>query len=336
MAILKRLIAGALCTLLLSGCYEDITPRIDVEPVLCINSLITAGEPVSVAVSRTWVYTDTEAETDHGVSDARVSIFANGELRPADYLPQEGDEIRILVESESYGSAEATVTVPMGVDITGLEWAPTLISSGPLVPEEGEPLAGMAGYCTFNVTAELRFTDPSDTCNYYRFGYLCSWHGGSAGPDDQPLSYFNPGEFKYEAEPLFSEHIGVFESVMGGDSYGFPLFTDRQISGSDYNLHLRFANASYWVSAPEWDPELLDCQYELTLYSVSESYYAWSLYQWHREFGPIGDLSDIGLSEQPAGYSNVSTGAGIIAAKATRTTTITLAPFLAEVFRIRE
>ncbi len=326
MAILKHIISGALMLVLLSGCYEDITPRIDVQPVLCLNSLITAGQPIKVDVSHTWVYTDVEASRDHSVADARISIFANGELRNPDYIPREGDEIRILVESPTYGSAEATVAVPHAVEIASLSWTPAVISAGSWDSEEEH--YEMVGYCTFNISADLEFTDPAGVENYYSFSYFSTFHSGSDENNGTPLADFYPGTFKFETEPIFSEHIGAFEAVMGDDTYGFPFFTDRQISGRSYSLHLCMADASYSVCSPILDPELLDCTYEFTLHSVSKSYYSWSLYQWHRDVGPLGDLSDVGLSEQLAGYSNVSTGAGVVAAQTYATATIPLAPFL--------
>ena len=72
-----------------------------------MNSLITAGEPIEVSVTRTWIYTDIGAERDHSVKDAKVSIYVNGELRDASYIPQEGDRIRLVAESPGFAPAEA-------------------------------------------------------------------------------------------------------------------------------------------------------------------------------------------------------------------------------------
>ena len=116
MAILRYILASLLM-LSLTGCYEDFDPTVDTRPVLCINSLITAGEPIEVEVSHTWVYNDKAAALDHSVDDAEVDIFANGRLVRPDYIPREGDEIHIAAHSAKYGMAEATVTVPIAMPI---------------------------------------------------------------------------------------------------------------------------------------------------------------------------------------------------------------------------
>ncbi len=68
----------------------------------------------------------------------------------------------------------------------------------------------------------------------------------------------------------------------------------------------------------------------MTLYltTVSESYYKWAVYKWNVDEGITGDLSDIGLTESKWGYSNVSTGAGVVAAQSSAKYTIDLKEFL--------
>lgn len=48
----------------------------------------------------------------------------------------------------------------------------------------------------------------------------------------------------------------------------------------------------------------------------------------YRGLGILGDLSDIGLAESKWGYSNVSTGAGVVAAQSSSKFTIDLKEFL--------
>ena len=68
MAILKYLYPVTFA-LLLSGCYEDFVPKIDVGPVLCINSVITAGQPIDVSVSHSWMYDSESGERHHAVAE---------------------------------------------------------------------------------------------------------------------------------------------------------------------------------------------------------------------------------------------------------------------------
>lgn len=137
------------------------------------------------------------------------------------------------------------------------------------------------------------------------------------------------GSFDFDAEPIFKEHIGVFESVMGADLYTYFLyFSDRQFSGKTYTLHLNFSDNTFVVYSQDYDESLLDCYIELYLTTVSQSYYNWAVYKWYVDDGFTGDLSEIGLAESKWGYSNVSTGAGVVAAQSSAKYTINLKDFL--------
>ncbi len=76
------------------------------------------------------------------------------------------------------------------------------------------------------------------------------------------------------------------------------------------------------------DPDKLDCGYIITLHTISKSYYEWSAYSWQKDNGFTSDLSDLGLSEPLWGYSNVSTGAGVVAAQSESTYTLNLKEYI--------
>ena len=306
---------------LLTGCYEDFNPEIDTNPVLCLNSLITAGEPIEVEVSHTWMFNDEKAENNHKVTDASVTILANEMIVGSDYLPKEGDKIRIVAESPTYGTAMAEVMIPFATPIGKVTFTPVItnIWKGDEDFFHYEMLADI----TFNLNVELDVNDPAGTDNYYHFGY--NWFGSN--PDGSPT--LSIGQFEYNSEPIFKEHIGVFETVMGNDEdTDFVFFSDRQFSGKIYTLHLNFSNNSFRVKSQEYDESLLECGVNLYLTTVSKSYYNWAVYKWNADEGIIGDLSDIGLAESKWGYSNVSTGAGVVAAQSSSKVMIDLKEFL--------
>ncbi len=66
------------------------------------------------------------------------------------------------------------------------------------------------------------------------------------------------------------------------------------------------------------------------LASVSQSYYNRAIYVWQRDSGVLGDLGDLGFADPMWGYSNVSTGAGVVAARSYATCTLNLHDFLKE------
>lgn len=310
-----------LSVFLLTGCYEDFNPEIDTKPVLCLNSLITVGEPIEVDVTHTWMFNDEKSERDHDVKDAVVTILANGRIVGADYLPKEGDQIRIVAESPTYGTATAEVVVPYATPIGKVRVSPVVknIWKG----EDDFFNYEMSTDITFNLNVEMDVNDPGGADNYYHFGYDCF------GSDTDGSSTLYIGQFEYNSEPIFKEHIGVFETVMGNDEdTEFVFFSDRQFSGKAYTLHLNFSDNSFHVKSQEYDESLLECGVNLYLTTVSKSYYNWAVYKWNVDEGITGDLSDIGLAESKWGYSNVSTGAGVVAAQSSSKYTIDLKEFL--------
>lgn len=330
MAVL-RYILPILLTSVLAGCYEDFNPEIDTKPVLCLNSLITDGEPIKVDVTHTWMFNDEKAYKSHNVTDATVTILANKSIVGSDYLPEEGDEIRIVVESPTYGTATAAVTVPFATSVGNVKVSPVVTSmwkgSGEVLPYE------MLADVTFNLNIQMEVNDPAGTDNYYLFGYNCFSPSSNENPEYElqyyDASVFSLGKFEYNSEPIFKEHIGVIEAVMGNDDVAeFTFFTDRQFSGTTYTLHLNFSNNVFRVKSKDIDKSLLECGVNLYIAAVTQSYYNWAVYKWNADEGISEDLSNMGMAEPKWGYSNVSTGAGVVAAQSTSKFTIDLKDFL--------
>ena len=332
MAILKHIAALALA-ICLTGCFEEFDPNTDSAPVLCLNSLITDGEPIKVEVTHTWDYNDQFSASDHKVNDAVITILANGESVGEGYRPEQGDRITIIAESPTYGRATAEVTVPYATPVGTVAVSPVMtdIWTG----DEDFFHYEMLAEITFNLRIEMNVEDPAGSDNYYQFGY----DPFMTSPQDTPdgiltgdnYPNFSIGSFDYNSEPIFKEHIGIFETVMGnGDDTNFVFFTDRQFSGKSYPLHLFFSGNRFNVKSQEYDESLLDCGITLRLTTVSKSYYNWAVYKWNIDEGIKGDLADIGLAEPLWGYSNGSTGAGVVAARASSSFKVNLKDFFAD------
>lgn len=338
MDILKKLIP-LFAPMLLTGCYEDFIPETATDPVLCLNALITAGEPVEVSVTRTWVFNDQKSWADHAVSDAEVTLYANGVRISDDYLPREGDEIRIVAESNTYGNAEATVTVPKAPSVPEADVRPTLLESW------GHDGDGGSQGISFNLHVGLKIDDVNPTDDFYKFEYQS--YSPSADDNDPfnpdlPHSSFSPGTFDHDSEPVFKEHIGTFESIMSSDAEGTMFFSDRQFACKSHILNLRFNQGSFssykpalytGATPPGSDTDPYDCGLVLRLSAVSRGYYNHALYVWHRDEGVLVDLGDLGFADPIWGYSNVSTGAGVVAAQSATTLTISLRDFLHDMLK---
>lgn len=347
MAILKHIIPLS-GLLMLTGCYEDFNPKIDNEPVLCINSLITAGEPIEVSVSHTWLYTDESASIDHDVDDAVVKVYSNDILVDADYIPQEGDRIKIVAESESYGRAEGEVTVPLSVPIESVDWKADVTdvwcsdediwtdsgATGDDLSEGGYDYWLKRMSVDLNLYSKVTIKDPAGSVEYYEFSFSSFPEEEEYDPDVSviPSLSFYAGNFKEENEPIFSEHLSSFDIMTGSGSYGFTFFSDRQFQGSSYSLTVSFEGARCSLSGENLFDIPLDCGYLMELSTVSPSYYYWCNYRWNKENGSINDLEDMGMTDPTWGYSNVSTGAGVIAAKSVSTYPINLRDFLEKYF----
>lgn len=370
--LLRRLLSllPLLPLLALTSCYEDFDPNTPYRPVLCLNALITAGEPVEVDVTHTWFYTDREASRNHTVADATVTLYANGTPRPlATYLPAPADTIRLHASSPTYGEAEATVVVPPATPVTLLPPTFTLIST------HTEPSLPMYQEAHFSLTLPLRLRpshSPSST--YFHLAYLPTSPAeineptsraeinepasraslpspesatvpsakargshasapasapASARASHAPYSTLTLGALNYKAEPLFEEHIGTFESLTGIDSQRFLYFTARRFASGTYTLRLQFPEATYHVNSPHYSPSLYNAAISLTLYTISESLYNNAVYRWQHNLGSISTIADLGFADPIAAYSNVSTGAGIVAARTPTNLTLPLAPDIA-------
>ncbi len=201
----------------------------------------------------------------------------------------------------------------------------------------------------WGLSVDLRFnlpitiTLPNDnTCKrYYKlifntFSPLLGLYGDPDDDEENEESYFQTstvslryfvGSF-YVKDSFFTEFISAFEEIMGEVYINENLFfSNRQFKGDTQDLHLGFDNCSLEINQWDRNPELLNCGVTFTLYSISESYYNWMNYCWQTDESILGEISDFGLAEPMWGYSNVSTGAGVVAAQSSSTITLNLHDF---------
>ena len=347
--IIFHLAIAALAAVSLSSCYTDFEPDIPSDPVLCLNSVIEAGKPVTVDLSRTWRYSDgsyydfdnnKNHTLDTRVMDASVSLYVGDVLKETvdtpdvptsanqrdrsfysfDYVACPGDDIRLVAVSKKYGEAEGSVTVPHPVDVESIDFTPTSVK----VFNWGYPNIEFG--CAFKLT----FTDPAGTRDFYRVTAEPYRHEMIPNPDKPGDYYFVDFRFNgidCNVEPLFSEHAGILDLIMSG-SGGMSLFTDRQIQGKTYPLDISLSYPTVVVNNPEDIDSLYDAGVVFRFCSVSESYYTYFLLDWVMDNSVGSNLSEAGLSDLVEGYSNVSTRAGIICAFSPREYRYSLRDFI--------
>lgn len=313
MAILNKLYPLILLPLL-SACEEIFMPDMPSEPVLCVNSMITAGKPIDISISKSRLYTDSPEKSI--VTDAEVSIYANGVLQDDSYIAREGDFIKIVAESPAAGRGEAEVTVPKAI--------PTPTASWEIINFECHEMENNTVYGQFKLKVDLKIDDPEGD-NYYKLSFNNLAPAGEDPGLYEAIEYYGSvfGGLLYNMEPIFSEHISIFESVMGSEAIGFALFTDRRFAGKSYTLRLLFDDCRFYLPKDK-----LYFNANLIVHSVSPSYYNWANYTWQRDLGSMEDFSDYGFGDPIWGYSNVSSGAGVVAAQAESVCAIDLTEYI--------
>lgn len=327
MAILRKYFVILAAALLLTGCYTNFEPDIKSTPVLCMNSLLTPGEPLTVSLTRTWRWSEGSPDYDLDilVRDAEITYTVNGsesgtltfddKKYRADYIPAPGDHVVLSAHSDRYGDATAEVTVPVAVAIDRVETDVLDITESISVNND----------TLWEIKANFKvwFTDPADQENFYLFGYDFYNPKSIIVPEnpDDPWSnrYYCFGlascsDLDYEQEPIFGEHIGVIETLFG-DSYGYSMFSDRTISGKSYPLRISAPRLSYKLFDPTDNPELRTSSINMILYSISKGYYRHLLGMWELNEGMAGSIGGSGLGDAVWDVSNVSTGAGVVAAR---------------------
>lgn len=325
----------------LTGCYTDFNPDEYSKPVVCLNSVITAGYPISVSVDRTWRYNEPVAPADRVVKDAVISIYVNGELKDSSYVVAEGDEVYVLCESEEYGTAEASVTVPYATPIEKVEFIPHGVS----VWEPEQDQYGFMVDVSFNFDIGIDISDVHPDSDYFRL--ICDTYCMGIPDEDivdedgeyeppKRYAYLRLGELDYNSDMIFNENKEITDYVIGEIELHGLFFTDRMFSGSSYTVSLKFDRSAFDASGPNFEEDLLDCGIRFTLMSVSRSYYDRMNYLWKKNSGFMGELADLGLADSIWGYSNVSTGAGVVVARAVTTYDLNLKDFLKDAIKAKE
>lgn len=350
----RKYILPLILSLVLTSCFSDFEPDIESKPVLCMISNISDGDSIKVSLTHTWRWSEgsnlkswtgwggeiEEYESEFLVKNAQVRLYVNDEYIEtlklgkgivgvgtnkyggvyypsedypwtttgyvyyiAEYIPKCGDKIRLEAESDEYGSAWAEVTVPQTVEIDSVDYT---------ISNFEDRNSTLSEFYIFDMNLSMWFSDPGNETNYYMFDTSSS--GYFKGEDDQGIEYKESVTFRDETDdPLFTEHVSAIDHVLAETS-GYSFFSDRQISGKSYPLHVRLEAVSYQIDNRLATPDMENSYISLILYSISPSYYRHVISVWAANDGIVGSLGDVGLAEPVFAASNVSTGAGVVSA----------------------
>lgn len=295
---------GAL-TIAGQGCESDFDPDISEKPVVVINMLAEPGDRLSASVTHSWSHTGNPFP-DVTIDDAAVSYSVNGRhtgimvFNPAtgdykaDYRPEAGDEIEISVVSDKYGSATGRTYVPKQVKIDKWSFNPVEVTD-----YNGIVLGDTLSYLRrLNIEYSITFSDPAGEENYYMIS---------------GKSYYETGG-GFSSDPIISENNTPMDAIFSKNST-FVVFSDRSIDGQTYTLRYTCSYIPF-ISVTEFGERLTD---RIALCSISRDYYLYLL-SIYKKYGDLNlNLEDMGLAEPKVIYSNVTTGAGIVAAQSSDT-----------------
>lgn len=343
--------------MLLTGCEQEFEPDIYVPEALCINSVITSGEPVSANISHTWRYDeDFEEKIDCGVYDATVTLSVDGKpvetLHAKDseqsskgsvyrfrHVAVPGEDITITAQSGKYGDAYGSVTVPRPVGLMKAvsDFRADRVLGADNVNETQSIVLGGG--------LKVTVTDNAATTDFFRLEVrgidpepIGSGEWVEVWGEDEPQERMYQGTMDFwmidkEHETLFQEHLGVLDVMFGASTYGFTIFSDRMFPGKSHTIDVVLRDATIYMYNPRDIPSIFDVKVRITLSTLSQSYYNYWLSDFQDSEGFIGQMGDLGLAQGVNGYSNVSTKAGVIVAATPTTVDVNLADFIRSTLR---
>ncbi len=308
-SLFHKKLAGALASLVLvtafQACVSDFDPGYGEEPFVVINMLAQPGRPLTASVTHSWPHTESPVP-DVTVKDAAVTYSVNGhtsgmmtfnpqtESYEADYRPVAGDEINITAVSDKYGSASGRTRVPSQVKIDKWSFNPVVVTDyNGIVADDS-----LSYLRRLNIEYSITFTDPAGEENYYMLsGRLYQETGGG-----------------FSSDPILSENNTPLDAIFSRNNT-FMVFSDRSIDGKSYTFRY---TCSYIPFIPVQDlhERLTD---RIALCSISREFYYYLL-SVYKKYGDLNqNLENIGLAEPKIIYSNVTDGAGIVAAQSSDT-----------------
>ncbi|MDD2953218.1 MAG: DUF4249 domain-containing protein [Parabacteroides sp.] len=326
--------AGLFALAALTSCVEEIDlESLRPDPTLVVNCVAITGEPLAASVSRTWFFTDDHPNVT--LDKAEVKLFVNGAFTErlrfqegdeafntrgyfkSDFIPAQGDRIRVEASYPEYGLASAETVVPEPAQV--LKAGVTYASAG-----------GSFGSSHQNAIYQVTIKDDPAEANYY----LLRMEEGVPVFDGIAKKY--TGEYKwfpatpnYATEPVFGQSLTALDQVFGNDwmsGSGGKVFSDELINGQEYTLRLTdeyyyrqiqvaVVPDSMWIGQFEKEDFYLipPMHLRVHLYAISAEYYRYLKVLQDKNTDSISNLLiDGGLAEPIRVFSNIDGGVGIL------------------------
>lgn len=337
--------------LILFSCEKEIDFNSElIKPQIVVKSIISPGTGIMVIVEKSRSILDDHSYFE-ALPNAKVSLFANGEfLKELQYvrridtsrtllyegkyekIPYEngayqdtlikikaGASYRLEVSCEGFKTAKCETTVPLPVDISGVEG-------------EFENFQRGNNDSYFRVNAKVKINDPANEENFYELnifpyygvelaslklqtnGYGGSYYGNYGSSYRLNLDSIQPTDtivlqscymnHFYSIDPVLTstDIVDVLESEFIAENY----FSDELFEGREYTL-------SFWV---ETNQQIYTELGEYYAVNVSLDNLSKELYKFYNSVEQQGLAIDNPFAEPVPVYSNVEGGLGIFGSNA--------------------
>uniref|UniRef100_UPI0032174DED DUF4249 domain-containing protein n=1 Tax=uncultured Draconibacterium sp. TaxID=1573823 RepID=UPI0032174DED len=315
--------------ILFCSCEKTIDFNSDqVKPKIVVNALLTQGTKVSVSITKSKSLLS-DKDYFEVLANAKADLYVNDEFvetlefeSRADTLEKHyhygaitktpvdkgvytseteveaGKTYRLEVACDGMDNVSCETTVPMPVEIISVDTVT-------VVADENEYYGKYLAY-------RLKFKDPEDMSNYYRFqmdytrGTVLTRYADEQYVNTDTVVLYESYYYGYQLDdPIFENSENeANDIVMGTPENQYAIFTDKKINGKEYTLSSQLFNYSNSYSEEQAPGNFMT--YRLTLYSINKDYFDYlntvNYQSWY---------SDDYFSEPVPVYSNVEGGLGI-------------------------
>ena len=330
--------------ILLSTLFPSCVKYVDLEHLrpeskLVLNSVVQTGYPLTATVTRTWFYTDNNPNVT--IKDAKVSLYVNGQYLEdmlwyggiseynsigyyfSDYVPSEGDKVRLEVRKEGFKEVSAECELPVKPELLKVE----------IVSERSNDDLYGSSY-NYRTICKTTFKDDPKEGDCYLVRVARGSPEREYGFEKEEWGY--PGTYRwreisvdYVYEPVFKDKITILDELFGNadwlSGYNGRPFSDELINGMEYSLKLGIGHSDYPSSqSPDKDSDNTPPSYmKVYLYTLSKPYYQYLMALAELDDHSVNnDLMDAGLAEPVRVTSNIIGGSGILGAASVDTVTV--------------
>lgn len=282
-------------SLFFASCEKEIKFKGDVTASrLVLNSIVTAGEPLTATLGKSVFFMYDTAGASYGCPEnAQMSLYvngnfvetlsANGDMFSGSYTPSVGDTIRLTATAPDFDDVEATtMAIPDAPSFTYNTVLEHFETSSYIIDDTVYYCIAAKG----QIIIDLYDTNPNGRDCYYISIIESDFY------DIQKFT-FNDPIFENINEPVLDEIYSTSR----------PFFSDKIFDGSQYQLKIPFVISS--INNTEYTSE---AEFEIVLEHIDMN-----LYEYYNTLY-VANSDDYGPLSEPAHiHSNVNGGYGIVA-----------------------